>query len=88
LLIPCGASVPHDRLTDDARAWLTEMQACVRAVDYERARALFAEEVVAFGTFAAVVTSRDRLEREQRRQIWSTIEDFTFLPGRAALPWQ
>jgi ketosteroid isomerase-like protein len=78
LLIPCGASVPHDRLTEDARAWLIEMQDCVRAVDYQRAWALFADDVVAFGTFAAVVTGRDRLEREQWRQIWSTIEDFTF----------
>ena len=70
--------MPNDGLTEAARAWLGEMQACVRAVDYERARPLFAEDVVAFGTFAAVVTGRDRLEREQWRQIWSTIEDFTF----------
>ena len=54
------------------------MQACVRAVDYERARALFANDVVAFGTFAAVVTSRDRLEREQWRNVWPTIREFTF----------
>jgi ketosteroid isomerase-like protein len=67
-----------DHLTEAARTWLTEMQTCVRAVDYERARALFAEDVVAFGTFAAVVAGRDRLEREQWRQIWPTIEAFTF----------
>jgi ketosteroid isomerase-like protein len=61
-----------------ARAWLLEMQACVRSVDYARARPLFAEDVVAFGTFAAVVSGRDRLENEQWRNIWPTIRDFTF----------
>jgi ketosteroid isomerase-like protein len=61
-----------------AREFLSEMQACVRAVDYERAHALFAEDVVAFGTFAAVVSGRDRLEREQWRNVWPTIRDFTF----------
>jgi hypothetical protein len=38
-----------------ARAFLIEMQECVRAVDYARARPLLADDVVAFGTFAAVV---------------------------------
>jgi ketosteroid isomerase-like protein len=58
--------------------FLHAMQSCVRAVDYERARPLFAEDVVAFGTFAAVVSGRDRLENEQWRNIWPTIRDFTF----------
>jgi len=61
-----------------ARDFLVEMQACVRAVDYERARPLFADDVVAFGTFAAVVSGRDRLEHEQWRNVWPTIRDFTF----------
>jgi ketosteroid isomerase-like protein len=69
---------PGGAATDIARAFLSEMQACVRAVDYERAHALFAEDVVAFGTFAAVVSGRDRLEHEQWRKIWPTIRDFTF----------
>jgi ketosteroid isomerase-like protein len=64
--------------TDLARAFLVEMQACVRAVDYERAHALFGEDVVAFGTFAAVVVGRERLEQEQWRNVWPTIRDFTF----------
>ena len=44
-----------------AREWLLEMQASVRSVDYARTRPLFAEDVVAFGTFAAVVSGRERL---------------------------
>ena len=61
-----------------AREFLTEMQACVRAVDFERAQPLFAEDVVAFGTFATVVVGRDRLEQEQWRNVWPRIRDFTF----------
>lgn len=65
-------------LTAIARSFLLDMQECVRSVDYERARPLFAEDVVAFGTFATVVTGRDRLEREQWSNTWPTIRDFTF----------
>jgi ketosteroid isomerase-like protein len=65
-------------VVESARAWLLEMQASVRSIDYARARSLFAEDVVAFGTFAAVVSGLDRLEHEQWRKIWPTIRDFTF----------
>src|SRR5713101_4408882 len=65
-------------LDEIARTFLLEMQACVRSVDYERARPLFAEDVLAFGTFASVVAGRDRLEREQWRNVWPAIADFTF----------
>jgi ketosteroid isomerase-like protein len=65
-------------IVDRARHWLLEMQASVRAIDYARARPLFAEDVVAFGTFASVVSGREPLEREQWRNIWPTIRDFTF----------
>jgi len=61
-----------------AREFLLQMQACVRTVDYERLRPLFAEGVVAFGTFAQVVVGRDRLEQEQWRNVWPTIQNFTF----------
>jgi ketosteroid isomerase-like protein len=61
-----------------ARAFLEELQSCIRAVDFERARPLFSEEIVAFGTYAAVVSGRDRLEREQWRNVWPHNRDFTF----------
>src|SRR5262252_6004419 len=69
---------PSDTRNKIARAFLIEMQECVRAVDYARARPLFADDVVAFGTFAAVVEGRDRLEHEQWRNVWPNIRDFTF----------
>jgi ketosteroid isomerase-like protein len=62
-----------------ARSWLAEMEACVRAVDYERCRAIFAEDVVAFGTRAALVIGLEALERDQWRHVWGTIRGFTFL---------
>ena len=65
-------------LTEIARAFLLEMQQCVRSVDYQRARPLFAEDVIAFGTFATVVAGRVRLEREQWRNVWPAIREFTF----------
>ena len=46
--------------------------------DFERARPLFADDVVAFGTYAAVISGRDHLEQEQWRNVWPEIRDFTF----------
>jgi ketosteroid isomerase-like protein len=62
-----------------ARAWLAEMESCVRTEDYARCRAIFADDVVAFGTRAALVVGLDALERDQWRQIWGTIRGFGFL---------
>src|SRR5882672_3060282 len=68
-------SRPVDAMDSIARAFLLEMQACVRAVDFERARALFDPDVTAFGTYAAVITGRERLEQEQWRNVWPTIRE-------------
>lgn len=58
--------------------WLNEMQACVREVDYARCRAIFADDVVGFGTKAAAAIGLDALERDQWRHIWGRIRHFTF----------
>ena len=60
------------------RAWLAEMQGCVRAVDYARARALFLPEVVGFGTYGGVLDGLDDLVAGQWRNVWPAIRDFTF----------
>ncbi len=73
---------PHDHpYASVARHWLTELQECVRAVDYARARPLFADDVVAFGTHASVVIGRDALERDQWQHVWPNIREFTFRLG-------
>ncbi len=68
----------HDPLTRAARAWLAALERCVRAVDYESAQPLFAPEVQAFGTYAAIVDGRDALQRDQWEHVWPTIREFTF----------
>ena len=72
------AEPPEQTLVGVGRAWLTSLQDCVRAVDFERARPLFADDVVSFGTFARIVHGRDSLERDQWRHVWPTIRDFSF----------
>ena len=62
----------------EIRDWLAEMQACVRDVDYDRARALFRRDVIGFGTYSGVLHGLDRLVDDQWRHIWPTIRDFTF----------
>jgi len=62
-----------------ARAWLAEMEACVRAVDYARCRAIFTADVVGFGTRTAAAIGLDALERDQWRHVWGRIRSFTFV---------
>ena len=67
-----------DPARDEIRGWLLAMQDCVRAVDYERARALFLPEVVGFGTYSGVLDGLDHLVADQWRRVWPRIRDFTF----------
>ncbi len=60
------------------REWFLELQACVRAVDYNRAEKIFAPDVVGFGTYKDIAVGLDRLRMEQWSNIWPTIRDFTF----------
>ena len=61
-------------------AWINAFQTAVRARDFATGRTLFAPDAVAFGTFAAAVSGLDNIEREQWRQIWPRIRDFTLGP--------
>ena len=63
---------------DGVRAWLSEMQGCVRALDYERARAIFLPEVIGFGTWSGVLDGLDELVADQWSRVWPHIRDFTF----------
>ncbi len=60
------------------RAWFGELQACVQAVDYDRAEHIFAPDVMGFGTYKDIAEGRAVLRREQWSSIWPTIRDFTF----------
>ncbi|MGI9409867.1 MAG: YybH family protein [Hyphomicrobiaceae bacterium] len=80
------------------RDWFRTWDRCVAALDFASARALFADDVVGFGTHATFVHGLDALEAEQWRKVWPNIADFRFevehLVGGvshdsawAAVPW-
>lgn len=51
--------------------------ALVGNVDFKRARELYAEDVIAFGSLGKMTTSREALEAEQWRAVWPTLADYT-----------
>ena len=68
-------------LEEDKRSvadWYARWGELVANVDYKRARPLFAEDVIAFGSQVEVMASLDTLEREQWRSVWFTIEDYRY----------
>lgn len=67
-----------DTTATELRDWLEAFAACVRAQDFDGARPMIAEEVVSFGTKAAMVEGRDNLIAQQWRHIWPTIQGFAF----------
>ena len=58
--------------------WFRHLERCVRAVDYDGARPIFAEEAVGFGTYGAMLDGLDELVPGQWQQIWPNIAGFTF----------
>jgi len=71
------ATVAADDLSA-VRAWFDTLARHCRAVDYEGARAIFAEDMIAFGTFTAFMEGRDLAEQKQWRNVWSTIRNFRY----------
>lgn len=78
--------------------WFRTLERCVRAVDYDAARPIFAENVVSFGTRAEMVSGLDNLKERQWSGVWPFIADFTFVLDQlhgavsgdvawAAVPW-
>jgi hypothetical protein len=73
------------------RWWFHCLAQHMQAVDYIGARPLFAENVIAFGSFASFLTGREALEREQWRKVWGTtgLSEISCGGGRLLLsrPW-
>ena len=65
---------------DDAgiRAWFIELAEHVRAVDFAAARHLFRDDFIAFGTFSDFVEQQAVIEQRQWRNVWPSIDDFTW----------
>jgi ketosteroid isomerase-like protein len=60
--------------------WLKTFEAAVRACDFTAGRAMFADDAVAFGTWARAVSGLDNIVREQWENVWPRIRDFHFEP--------
>ena len=60
------------------RGWFRDLEECVRAVDYDAARPLFADDVVSFGTFGTILRGIDALAADQWQNVWPNIDRFTF----------
>jgi len=60
------------------RAWFEALANHCRAVDYEGARPIFADDLVAFGTFTDFMHGRELTEQKQWRNVWGTIRNFRF----------
>jgi ketosteroid isomerase-like protein len=63
-----------------AEQWLQRFEAVVRARDFAAGRTMFAEDAVAFGTWARAVSGLDNIEREQWHNVWPRIREFRFDP--------
>jgi ketosteroid isomerase-like protein len=59
-------------------AWLRAFEAAVRARDFAAGRTMFAEDAVAFGTWARAVAGLDNIVREQWQNVWPRIRGFEF----------
>lgn len=62
----------------DLDAWLDEWVDCIRSVDIDRARPLFAPDCLCFGTRGEVLRGLDDLVDHQWRPTWTTTRGFTF----------
>ena len=60
--------------------WLRTFEAAVRARDFDAGRHMFAEDAVAFGTWARAVSGLDNIIREQWQNVWPRIRGFRFDP--------
>ena len=72
-------STPNPADHASIKAWFKTWTAFVRAVDFDSARPMFEEDVVAFGTWMDTVEGIDNLMENQWKNIWATIRDFEFL---------
>ncbi len=58
--------------------WLRTFEAAVRSRDYAAGRTMFADDAVAFGTWARAVAGLDNIVREQWQNVWPRIRNFRF----------
>lgn len=65
-------------MKDQVLNWISEWETLINEVNYEKARPLFSDNVVAFGTVAGYMKGLKNLEDRQWRKVWPTIKNFEF----------
>jgi ketosteroid isomerase-like protein len=60
------------------RTWFDALARHCRTVDYEGARPIFADDMIAFGTFTDFMHGRALAEEKQWRNVWGTIRNFRY----------
>jgi ketosteroid isomerase-like protein len=60
------------------KQWFRHLSEHVQAVDFAGARPLFAEDMIAFGTFENFITGRDPVEAAQWQKVWPVTSGFRF----------
>ncbi|HYM72260.1 MAG TPA: nuclear transport factor 2 family protein [Stellaceae bacterium] len=69
---------PHPDDLARVKAWFERLSSHVRAVDFAGAHPLFADDMIAFGTFENFITGRDRVEAAQWRNVWPVTTGFRY----------
>lgn len=75
-----AGTVVHDEDEAAVRAWFIELEGHVRDVDFAAARHLFRDDFLAFGTFSDFVEGQANAEQNQWRNVWPTMDGFTWRP--------
>lgn len=65
-------------IVDEIVTWLHKWQALINSGDLEKAKPLFADDVIAFGSLTAVMSGKADLVEQQWSSLWPRIKDFTF----------
>ncbi len=60
------------------RSWFEALATHCRAIDYEGARPICADDMIAFGTFTDFMIGQEIAEKQQWRNVWGTIRNFAF----------
>jgi ketosteroid isomerase-like protein len=69
---------PHPDDLALVKKWFRRLSEQVQAVDFAGAYPLFAEDMIAFGTFENFITGREAAERAQWRNVWPVTSGFQF----------
>jgi ketosteroid isomerase-like protein len=71
-------TTPDHRTESEVLGWLEAFAAAVRDVDYDAGRAMFAPDVVGFGTVGVLLSGLETLMTLQWKRVWGVTSGFCF----------